>query len=136
MPLDIRAFIFDLDGVITDTAEYHFRSWKRLADEEGIPFTRQDNEALRGVSRRESLNRMLKGRAIDEATAQAWMERKNGYYVAMLDEITPDDVLPGALTLLDEARAAGIKTAIGSASKNAKPALEKLNILDRFDAIG
>lgn len=136
MPLDIRAFIFDLDGVITDTAEYHFRSWKRLADEEGIPFTREDNEALRGVSRRESLNRMLKGRAIDEATAQAWMERKNGYYIALLEEITPNDVLPGALNLLDEARAAGIKTAIGSASKNAKPALEKLNILDKFDAIG
>jgi beta-phosphoglucomutase len=122
--------------VITDTAEYHFRSWKRLADEEGIPFTRQDNEALRGVSRRESLNRMLKGRPIDEATAQAWMERKNGYYVALLNDITPNDVLPGALRLLDEARAAGIKTAIASASKNARPVLEKLSILDRFDAIG
>jgi beta-phosphoglucomutase len=136
MPLDIRAFIFDLDGVITDTAEYHFRSWKRLADEEGIPFTRQDNEALRGVSRRESLNRMLKGSPIDEATAQAWMERKNGYYMALLNDITPDDVLPGALRLLDEARTSGIKTAIASASKNARPVLEKLNILDKFDAIG
>src|SRR4051794_4039601 len=103
MPLDIRAFIFDLDGVITDTAEFHYRSWQRLADEEGIPFTRQDNEALRGVSRRESLNRMLKGRVIDEATVQAWMERKNGYYVAYLNEITPANVLPGAINLLDEA---------------------------------
>src|SRR5215212_4864640 len=110
MALQIRALIFDLDGVITDTAEFHFLAWKRMADEEGIPFTRQDNEALRGVSRRESLNRMLKGRSIDEATAQEWMTRKNGYYVAMLDEITPDSVLPGALRLLDEARAAGIKT--------------------------
>lgn len=136
MPLDIRAFIFDLDGVITDTAEFHYRSWQRLADEEGIPFTRQDNEALRGVSRRESLKRMLKGRPIDEATAQAWMERKNGYYVALLNEITPANVLPGALRLLDEARAAGIKTAIASASKNARPALEKLQIADRFDAVG
>lgn len=136
MPLDIRAFIFDLDGVITDTAEFHYRSWKRLADEEGIPFTRQDNEALRGVSRRESLNRMLKGRAIDEATAQAWMTRKNEYYVAYLDEITPANVLPGVLNLLDEARAAGIKVALGSASKNARPALEKLQIIDKFDAVG
>ncbi len=136
MPLDIRAFIFDLDGVITDTAEYHFRSWKRLADEEGIPFTRQDNEALRGVSRRESLNRMLKGRVVDEATAQAWMERKNNYYVASLDEITPANILPGALNLLGEARAAGIKTAIASASKNARPVLDKLGIADRFDAVG
>ncbi|MEP7292409.1 MAG: beta-phosphoglucomutase [Chloroflexota bacterium] len=136
MLLDIRAFIFDLDGVITDTAEFHFRSWKRLADEEGIAFTRRDNEALRGVSRRESLNRMLKGRAIDEATAQAWMTRKNNYYVAYLDEITPANVLPGVLNLLDEARAAGIKIGLGSASKNARPALEKLQIADKFDAIG
>jgi len=136
MPLDIRAFIFDLDGVITDTAEYHFLAWKRLADEEGIPFTRQDNEALRGVSRRESLNRMLKGRPIDEATAQAWMQRKNDYYVASLDQITPANVLPGALNLLDEAHAAGILTGIGSASKNARPVLEKLGIADKFDAIG
>lgn len=136
MPLDIHAFIFDLDGVITDTAEFHYRSWKRLSEEEGIPFTRQDNEALRGVSRRESLNRMLKGRPIDEATAQDWMTRKNGYYVAYLEEITPANVLPGVLNLLTEARAAGIKTAIGSASRNARPVLEKLQILDLFDAIG
>ena len=136
MPLDIRAFIFDLDGVITDTAEYHFRSWKRLADEEGIPFTRQDNEALRGVSRRESLNRMLKGRPIDEATAQAWMERKNGYYITLLNDITPANLLPGALNLLDEAHAAGILIGLGSASKNARPALERLGIADKFDAIG
>lgn len=136
MPLDIRAFIFDLDGVITDTAEFHFRSWKRLAEEEGIAFTRQDNEALRGVSRRESLNRMLKGRAVDEATAQDWMTRKNNYYIAYLDEITPANVLPGVLNLLDEARAAGIKIGLGSASKNARPALEKLQIADKFDAIG
>lgn len=136
MSLDIRAFIFDLDGVITDTAEFHYRSWKRLADEQGIPFTRQDNEALRGVSRRESLNRLLKGRAIDEATAQEWMTRKNQYYIAYLDEITPANVLPGVLNLLDEARAAGIMIALGSASKNARPALEKLQIIDRFDAVG
>ncbi|MBI1259619.1 MAG: beta-phosphoglucomutase [Chloroflexi bacterium] len=134
--LDIRAFIFDLDGVITDTAEYHFLAWKRLADEEGIPFTRQDNEALRGVSRRESLNRMLKGRPIDEATAQDYMKRKNDYYGASLNDITPANGLPGALNLLDEAHAAGIKTGLGSASKNARPVLEKLGIADKFDAIG
>jgi beta-phosphoglucomutase len=136
MPLEIRAFIFDLDGVITDTAEFHFRSWERLAHEEGLSFTRQDNEALRGVSRRESLNRLLKGKPIDEETALAWMTRKNGYYLAYLEEITPADVLPGVLNLLDEAHAAGIKTAIGSASKNARPVLERLQILNKFDAIG
>ena len=67
--MEIRAVIFDLDGVITDTAEYHFQAWKRLADEEGIPFNREDNEALRGVSRRESLNLMLKGHPIPEPQA-------------------------------------------------------------------
>ncbi len=136
MPLDIRAFIFDLDGVITDTAEFHYRSWKRLADEQGIPFTRQDNEALRGVSRRESLLRLLKGRVIDEPTMQVWMARKNDYYIAYLDEITSADVLPGVHDLLEEAHAAGIRTAIASASRNARPVLEKLKIIDRFDAIG
>ena len=67
---DIRAFIFDLDGVITDTAEYHFLSWKKLADEEGLPFTREDNEQLRGVSRRESLLRLLKGETAGHETIQ------------------------------------------------------------------
>lgn len=136
MTIDIRAFIFDLDGVITDTAEFHYLAWKRLADEEGIPFTRQDNEALRGVSRRESLDRLLKGRSIDEATAQAWMQRKNDYYIASLNGITLANVLPGALSLLDEARRAGIRIGLASASKNAQFVLEKLNIIDRFDAIG
>ncbi len=100
---DIRGLIFDLDGVITDTAEYHYRSWQRLADEEGIPFTREDGEALRGVSRRESLTRLLKGRAIDEATAQDWMRRKNAYFASDLSRLTPDAVLPGVRTLLEEA---------------------------------
>ena len=132
----IRAFIFDLDGVITDTAEFHFLAWKQLADEEGIPFTREDNEQLRGVSRRESLNRMLKGRPIDEATAQAWMERKNVYYRKFLETITPENVLPGVPRFLDEAKDAGIKLGIGSASKNAQDVLTRLQLLAIFDAIG
>lgn len=132
----ITAFIFDLDGVITDTAEFHFLAWKRLADEEGIAFTREDNEQLRGVSRRESLNRMLKGRPIDEATAQAWMERKNVYYKDFLKEITPQHALPGVPQFLGEARAAGLKLGLGSASKNAHEVLERLRLKDAFDAIG
>src|SRR5215510_10531900 len=110
----IKAFIFDLDGVITDTAEFHYLSWKQLAEEENIPFTRKDNEQLRGVSRRESLNRMLKGRPIDEATAQAWMVRKNDYYIRHLEEITPEHVLPGVPVFLKAAQAVGIKLGIGS----------------------
>jgi beta-phosphoglucomutase len=136
MTLNIRAFLFDLDGVITDTAEFHFLSWKRLADEQGIPFTREDNEALRGVSRRQSLDLMLKGREIEEDVALEWMERKNGYYLEHLETITPDHILPGVRTLLDESRAAGIQIALASASRNAKPVLAKLKIEDAFDAIG
>lgn len=136
MSLSVRALIFDLDGVITDTAEYHYLAWKRLAEEEGIAFTREDNEALRGVSRRESLNRMLKGRLIGEATAQAWMERKNNYYLSYLEEITPSNRLPGVNRLLDDARHAGMRIGLGSASKNARQVLEKLGLADAFDAVG
>jgi beta-phosphoglucomutase len=134
--VDIQAFIFDLDGVITDTAEFHFLAWKQLADEEGIPFTRADNEQLRGVSRRESLRRMLKGRPIDEPTAEAWMERKNNYYKHYLETITPDYVLSGVLDFLEAAKEKGIRLGIGSASKNAKTVLERLGILNVFDGIG
>lgn len=132
----IRAFIFDLDGVITDTAEFHFLSWKQLADEEGIPFTREDNEALRGVSRRESLSRMLNGESIDEATAQEWMTRKNDYYLRQLESITPAYVLPGVVEFLKAGQAAHIRLGIGSASRNAKIVLEKLDLLALFDAVG
>jgi beta-phosphoglucomutase len=132
----LRGFIFDLDGVITDTAEYHFRAWKQLADEEGIPFTRADNEHLRGVSRRESLRRMLKGRRIDEATADAWMARKNDYYKVFLAGITPDDLLPGVRAFLEAARAAGIAIGLGSASRNAQSVLDGLRISPLFDVLG
>ncbi|MBX3001705.1 MAG: beta-phosphoglucomutase [Caldilineaceae bacterium] len=135
MNLPIRALLLDLDGVITDTAEYHYRSWKRLADEEGIPFSREDNEELRGVSRRESLNRMLKGRQIDEETAQAWMERKNSYYRESLSQITPNDLLPGVADLLAAARKAGLKLAVVSASRNAPEVIQRLGVAAQFDAI-
>lgn len=136
MSLDIRALIFDLDGVITDTAEYHYLAWQRLADEEGLPFNRQDNEALRGVSRQESLRRLLKGKQIDAATTADYLERKNTYYVEYLTRVTPDDLLPGIAQLLDDAKAAGIRTAVASASKNAGPVLERLQIQERFEAVG
>ena len=131
----IRAFIFDLDGVLTDTAEYHYRAWKRLADEEGLPFTRADNEHLRGVSRRESLMLILKGRAYSEAKIQEMMERKNSYYLDFIQEISPRDLLPGARELLEEIRAAGLKSALGSASKNAGEVLDRLGIRSLLDAI-
>lgn len=133
--MHIQGFIFDLDGVLTDTAEYHYRAWKRLADELGIPFTREENEALRGIPRRESLLMMLKGRTFPEETLTELMERKNGYYLAYIREISPRDVLPGARELLSEIRAAGLKTALGSASKNAREVIERLGIAELLDAI-
>ena len=131
----IRAFIFDLDGVITDTAEYHFRGWKRLADEEGLSFTREDNEYLRGIPRRESLMLILKDHVYPEEKIQEMMERKNSYYLAFIKEISPRDLLPGARELLEEIRAAGLKNALGSASKNAGEVIERLGIRSLFDAI-
>jgi beta-phosphoglucomutase len=131
----IRAFIFDLDGVITDTAEYHFRAWKRLADDEGLPFTRADNEALRGVSRRDSLLLILKGHPYPEDRLEDMMARKNAYYRESLHAITPRDLLPGARELLEEIRAAGLKTALGSASRNAGEVIDRLGIRALFDAV-
>ena len=132
----ISAFIFDLDGVITDTAEYHYRAWKRLADEEGLPFNREDNEALRGVSRRESLLRLLKGKVLPEPQMEAYMARKNEYYRAFLAQITPADLLEGVADFLAQARAHGITIGLGSASRNARDVLNGLGITDQFDAIG
>ncbi len=135
--MELRAVIFDLDGVITDTAEYHYRAWQRLADEEGMPFDRTVNEQLRGVSRRASLEIILKHAGVtrDEPTIAEHMERKNRYYVDMLGEITPDDLLPGARELIEELRAAGVKVAIGSASKNTPTVLDRLGIRGLMDAV-
>jgi beta-phosphoglucomutase len=131
----IQAFIFDLDGVITDTAEYHYRGWKRLADEEGLAFTREDNEQLRGIPRRESLLLILKDRTYPEEKILEMMTRKNKYYLEFIREISPRDLLPGAKELLEEVRAAGLKNALGSASKNATEVLDRLGIRSLFDAI-
>jgi beta-phosphoglucomutase len=133
--MEIKGFIFDLDGVLTDTAEFHFQAWKRLADEEGIPFTRDDNEALRGVSRRESLNLMLQGRQITEIQAQEWMERKNNYYRQLLAQMSPEDILPGVCDLLHDLHVAGYKVAVASASKNARDVMQSLNLLEEIDVL-
>lgn len=132
---DIRGFIFDVDGVLTDTAEYHYRAWQQLADEEGLPFDRQANEALRGVSRRESLMYIIGIRQYSEAELQKMMERKNRYYVESIHTITPKDMFPGAIELLIELKQAGIKIAIASASKNARTVIEKLEIGNLVDSI-
>ena len=133
--MQIKAFIFDLDGVLTDTAEYHYRAWKRLADELGIPFTREENETLRGISRRESLMLLLKERVYHDAQLEQFMLRKNSYYLEFIREITPADILPGAPELLDAIRKAGLKSALGSASKNAREVIERLEIANLLDVV-
>ena len=133
--MKLKAFIFDLDGVLTDTAEYHYRGWKRLADELGVPFTREENEALRGIPRRESLLLLLKGCEYSETQLQEFMERKNSYYLEFIREISPADILPGARELLEEIRAAGLRSALGSASKNAQEVIERLGIAPLLDAV-
>lgn len=131
----MQACIFDLDGVLTDTAEYHYQGWQRLADELGMPFDRRRNEALRGVSRRRSLELLLAGRSYPEAQMQEMMERKNRYYQALLKQVTPDDLLPGVGDLLQAGRAAGLKIAIGSASKNAREVVQRLHLMPYIDAL-
>ncbi len=130
-----RAVIFDLDGVITDTAEFHYLGWQRLADEEGLAFDRATNEALRGRSRRESLLALLGDAAVDEDELERMMQAKNSYYVASLETMSPQDALPGAVDLVDDVRRRGLKVAIGSSSKNARMVLDKLELTGRFDAI-
>lgn len=133
--LDLYGVIFDLDGVLTDTAEYHYQGWQRLADEEGLPFDRKVNEQLRGVSRRRSLEIILGGRQVSPERFEEMMERKNRYYQELLEGMSPNDILPGALNLLHELRAANIKVAIASASKNARTVIERLNLTNLADAL-
>ena len=106
---EIKGIIIDLDGVITETSEYHFQGWKRLANEEGIEFTREDNEQLRGVSRSRSLEILLGAKIDDysEEEFQEMMDRKNGYYQSFLTDMDDDDLLEGARELLDEIKERG-----------------------------
>jgi beta-phosphoglucomutase len=131
----VRGLIFDLDGVVTNTSEAHYLAWQRLADEEGIPFDRQANEALRGISRRQSLALVLGERSVSASKADELMERKNRYYRELIATLTPADVLPGVVELIDEARSRGLRVALASASKNASDVLDRLELDDRFDAI-
>lgn len=132
---DIRGVIFDLDGVLTDTAEYHYRSWQKLADEEDLFFTRQANEALRGVGRRDSLLRILGDRTVSEEKLEEMMERKNRYYISFIQDISPKDLLPGALSLLQDLRKHNLRISLGSASKNAQGVIERLGIAEYMDVI-
>ncbi|SFW61135.1 beta-phosphoglucomutase [Chitinophaga sancti] len=133
----IDACIFDLDGVIVDTAKYHYKAWKRLANELGFDFTEEQNELLKGLSRTRSLEIILEIGGVrlsaEEQAVQA--ARKNEWYVDMIRHMQPDEVLPGAGAFLESLRKAGIKTALGSASKNAGTILERVGLAPLFDVV-
>ncbi|NCD71261.1 beta-phosphoglucomutase [Mucilaginibacter agri] len=134
---DIKACIFDLDGVIVDTAVYHYKAWKRLANELGFDFTEEQNEHLKGVSRVRSLQLILGwgGVTKTEAEQEELATRKNTWYVEMINQMTPAEILPGALEFLEACRADSLKTALGSASKNSMTILNKVGIAQLFDTI-
>ena len=134
---DIRACIFDLDGVIVDTASHHLVAWRRLAEELGVPFSSEDNEALKGVSRVDSLEYILNegGLVLDPATKVRLMDRKNAHYLELAGKTSPADALPGVVELIDSLKEQGLKVALGSSSKNAKMILTRLNLIERFDVL-
>lgn len=135
----MKGFVFDLDGVITDTAKYHYEAWKALADKLGIEIDLKFNEQLKGISRMDSLERILAhGNQQDkytQAQKEALAAEKNEAYVQLLQNLTPADLLPGVKAFLLEAKEKNMPCAIASASKNAPFILEKLGVIDEFDAI-
>lgn len=137
--MEPELLIFDLDGVITDTAKYHFLAWKRLADELNFKFTEKDNERLKGVSRLRSFEIILEvNDACDRFSPEekeTLADRKNGYYKEFVETIAKEDILPGIPELLAQAKANGMKCAVASISKNAPRILERLGIADAFDYI-
>ncbi|SKB26633.1 beta-phosphoglucomutase [Parapedobacter luteus] len=132
-----EAFIFDLDGVLVDTATFHYRAWRRLANELGFDFSMQQNELLKGVSRMQSLEQVLTWGRMQQAglDKEHLAEKKNAWYLELVERMGPDDVLPGVLAFLRAAKATGIRTALGSASKNARLILDRTGLQGYFDAV-
>ncbi|HSP12758.1 MAG TPA: beta-phosphoglucomutase [Salegentibacter sp.] len=132
-----KGVIFDLDGVIVDTAKFHFLAWRKLANDLGFDFTEEQNEQLKGVSRVHSLQKILKwgGKELSEEEFKSQMDLKNENYLSYVNEMDESEILPGVSEILDYLIANNIPFALGSASKNARSILEKLNLLEKFDAI-
>ena len=133
----IRACIFDLDGVIVDTAKYHFIAWRRLANELGFDFDESFNEKLKGVSRMKSLELILEqgGVSLSEEEQQTWATKKNEWYQEFIKKMTPAEILPGIPEFLAQLKSGKIGVGLGSASKNAVPILKQIQLLDAFDII-
>jgi beta-phosphoglucomutase len=132
-----KACLFDLDGVIVDTAVYHFQAWRRLANELGFDFTEHQNEQLKGISRMESLELILNwgNVSLSEEEKIEWATRKNAWYLELVLQMTPNEVLKGVPEFLKSLRSNGIKIALGSASKNSRLILEKIKMIEYFDVI-
>lgn len=135
--MNYRGLIFDLDGVIVDTAKYHYLAWKEIAKELEYEFSEKDNERLKGVSRQKSFEIILElaGSTMDESSKESYCKRKNDIYVKYISELSKKDILPNVQEFLLDVREREYKIALGSASKNAIMILEKLEILDLFNAI-
>ena len=133
----VKALIFDLDGVIVTTEHNHFIAWKRTAESLGIPFEEEHNELLKGVSRVDSLKKILElgSKTISTEEFDALLISKNDFYVDSIQDLNQSDLLPGVLSLLQEARSKGIKLGIGSSSKNANFILKLLKIDHFFDVV-
>ncbi len=132
-----KAVIFDLDGVITDTAHYHYLAWKRLAESEGVPFDRDFNEQLKGIDRMGSLALILAGsaKAYSSGQKQALADLKNRHYQELIATMSAADLLPGAVDALASVRAAGLRIGLASVSRNAFTVLDRLGIRERFDYV-
>jgi beta-phosphoglucomutase len=132
-----KAFIFDLDGVIVDTARYHFLAWQKIAAELGVEFTPEHNEELKGVSRVRSLDIILKlgNIQVSEENKNKWLTQKNEDYLAYIEHMDESEILPGVVNILEFIKEKKQLIALGSASKNARPILEKVKILHMFDVI-
>jgi len=131
----MTALIFDLDGVVADTNDAHYRSWQRLADEEGVPFDRAANDALLGLTRADSLDVLLGEHRLDAAARADWLARKQAYFLAELATMGPQDMLPGVADLLAAARAAAVPCALASSSRNARAVIDRLGIAAHFAVI-
>lgn len=133
----MKAYIFDLDGVLVDTAKYHFIAWKKLADELNIPFTHDDNEKLKGVSRMDSLEIILKlgGRSLSAQEKNELADRKNKWFVDFVNGMSPSEIFPGVKELLTDLMKRGHKVGLASSSKNAPAVLQLLGITSLFDAV-
>lgn len=133
----VKGCIFDLDGVIVDTAKYHYKAWKRIADELGFEFTEQHNERLKGVSRMRSLEILLEigNINVDEETKLKLAEKKNNWYIEYISKMDKSEILPGVEDFIKSLRQKNIKIALGSASKNTMIILKNLYIVHYFDAI-